>query len=175
MQTQEEEQIIWRGSPSQIVNVFPIIFGILAFIALLVVIMYAWEQFGLANYQYATSIASLVLVLPLLYILQKWLAVKYEIHEVTNKRIKIRKSIVNSGMRPAEMFRVKDVEPDIPWYLGMFGLGTVVIYTSDMSDPVIKIRAIKGAQELNDTIEKIAIMERRAQGVTEIDYDRVRA
>jgi membrane protein YdbS with pleckstrin-like domain len=161
------ESVIWSGRPSQLVNVIPFVFSIALCGALAVAMTRIGAVYDVSAHPYAQTI---LVCLPLLYAFSKWLAVRFEIKIVTTKRIKIRKSIWNSGMRPVQLFRVKDHDYDEPWYWKPFGLGTVTLQTSDHSDPTVRIHAIKRARELHDEIERLVVQERRGQGVQEIDY-----
>jgi membrane protein YdbS with pleckstrin-like domain len=160
------ESVIWTGRPSQLVNLGSVLISTGLCGALLVATEVVSEFNVIPEY----PLAYIMLGLLLIYLLYRWLLVRFEIKVVTTKRIKIRKSIWNSGMRPVQLFRVKDHDYDEPWYWKPFGLGTVTLQTSDHSDPIVKIRAIKRARELHDRIERLVVQERRDQGVQEIDY-----
>jgi len=133
-------------------------------------VLYLSSISSLTEYAYSDHVMTLIVCLPGIYSFYLWLLVQFEIKIITNRRIKIRKSIWNSGMRPTHLFRVKDQDYDLPWYWKPYGLGTVVFETSDSSDHFIHIRAIKNAKELHDRIERLVVSERKKHGVQEIDY-----
>lgn len=54
---------------------------------------------------------------------------------------------------------------------GKFGLGTVVLHTSDKTHPVIEMRAIADANELREKLRKIVAEARQKRGVREIDFE----
>lgn len=164
------ETEIWSGRPSQLVNLVPFLFSLFLFCGLGIAALIIWDLYDLSVYPHADRIAMTIVCLPLLYAVYKWMQVRFEIKIITSKRIKIRKSIWNSGMRPVQMFRVKDHDYDEPWYWKPFGLGSITLDTSDHSDPTVRIRAIRHARDLHDQIERLVVQERRAQGVQEIDY-----
>ena len=164
------ETDIWVGRPSQLVNLIPFLFSVVMFFVLAIGVMTAWSAYDLTPYPYAKDIAIAIVCLPIIYAVYKWLSVHFEIKVVTTKRVKIRKSIWNSGMRPVQLFRIKDHDYDEPWFWKPFGLGSVTLDTSDHSDPRVRFRAIKRARELHDQIECLVVSERRNQGVQEIDY-----
>ena len=164
---QEEE--IWEGNPSHILNVLPWIISVLIAVVavLLVIVLDVKRQIAPPYMDYAIWAAVGV---PLTYMIYRYLVIRYEYKQITDKRIKIRKSVWNSGMRPVQLFRIKDLDYDEPIYWKMFGLGNVTLITSDHSDPMVIIRAIRNARELHDLIQEAVTKERKEKGVQEIDY-----
>lgn len=61
-----------------------------------------------------------------------------------------------------ELYRVKDTKFYQPFFLRIFGLGNVVIMSSDTTTPISSIPAIKNAQNLREQIRQL-VEDRREQ------------
>jgi uncharacterized membrane protein YdbT with pleckstrin-like domain len=138
---QEEE--VWNGTPSQIVNLGTFIFCGVFF----------W------------------LVFPLFIILWKWLVVKNTKYELTNQRLRIRYGVLNKKTDELELYRVKDYKLDQPLFLRLFSLGNIVLETSDKSSPIVTIEAVPEAEQLREKL-RIHVEERRdSKRVREVDFE----
>ncbi|BAW79807.1 hypothetical conserved protein [Candidatus Nitrosoglobus terrae] len=139
-----EEKEIWSGTPSQIVNLSTFIICGLFF----------W------------------LIIPLFIILWQWLVVKNTQYELTTHRLKIRQGVINKKMDDLELYRVRDYSLEQPLLLRWFGLENIILQTSDRTDPVVIIRAVKNGEELQGKIrEAVEACRAKTQGVREVDVE----
>ncbi len=138
-----QENDIWSGTPSQVVN-----FG-----TFIVYGLFFW------------------LVFPLFAILWRWLATKNTKYELTNERLRTRYGILNKKMDELELYRVKDYKLENPFFLRMFSLGNIILETSDRSSPVVTINAIPNAEELREKIRNCVETRRDQKGVREVDFE----
>ena len=150
----DNEEVVWEGSPSQIVNLGGFIFWGLVFAAAgggLVL----WNA-GLKE-QYTPLIDQVVrysiyglLIVGVLNVLMSYLTVKCERTVITRNKIKEAKGITSIFRQElfCEMSEVSDIKSPPAGLMGLFGLSTLVLETKDADQPIIRIRAIRNRDEL---------------------------
>lgn len=139
-----EETTIFKGNPSQITNVG---FYILCFFLLPVFLV------GL-----------------ILFII-RYLQTKYTNYEITNERIIEKTGVLSRKTDETELYRVKDIRLDEPFFLRLFGLSTIYLVTSDKTSHIIKIHGVKNGQQLRNDIRKAVELRRDIKGVKERDFE----
>lgn len=132
------ETEIWSGSPSQVTNL-----GTFVVCALLTL-----TGFGA------------IVAIP--YAFWKYLVVKCQRYELTSQRLKYHSGVFNKTLDELELYRVRDTKFDQPFVQGLFGLGNVVLVSSDATSPVTTIRAVKEAGPLRERVREL-VEERRDQ------------
>jgi uncharacterized membrane protein YdbT with pleckstrin-like domain len=154
-----EEQIIYKGSPSLLTR-----FGSL-FLAALIVI-------GSAVGAALVSPWFLILAgLALVYAFAVVAVVKATQYEVTNQRIRFRTGLLTKRTDELECYRDKDTTLIEPFPNRAFGLGTIEILTFDASTPIQRLEAIKGARELREKLRNIVEECRDRKGVRLTEFD----
>ena len=136
-----EEKLIWSGTPSQVLNIPTFVICGLLF----------W------------------LVVPLFVLLWQWLVLKMTKYELTTERLRTRHGVLNKKLDELELYRVRDYKLDQPIWLRIFGLGNILLYTSDLSNPVITIRAIPDSEPVREQIRLHVEACRIRKGVRDID------
>jgi len=137
------EKPLWKGTPSQVIN-FP-----------------AFVLCGLLFW----------LVIPIFIIVWKWLVVRSTEYELTTERLKTRHGVLNKTMDDLELYRVRDFKLEKPIFLRIFGLGNIVLQTSDRSHPVVTVRAIPNGEQLREQIRNSVEECRVRKGVREVDVE----
>lgn len=138
-----EEKDVWFGTPSQVLNLGTfIVCGLLFF-----------------------------LVIPLFVALWRWLEVKYTKYELTTQRLRTRYGVLNRKTDELELYRVRDYQLVEPFFLRLFSLGNVVLRTSDRSNPVVTIKAVKNGEELREKLRQYVEECRTHKGVRELDVE----
>jgi hypothetical protein len=150
----DNEEVVWEGSPSQIVNLGSFIFWGLVFAAAGVGLV-LWNT-GLKA-QYTPLIDQVVrysiyglLIVGVLNVLMSYLTVKCERTVITRNKIKEAKGITSIFRQElfCEMSEVSDIKSPPAGLMGLFGLSTLVLETKDADQPIIRIRAIRNRDEL---------------------------
>jgi hypothetical protein len=150
----DNEEVVWEGSPSQIVNLGGFIFWGLVFAAAGVGLV-LWNA-GLRE-QYTPLIDQVVrysiyglLIVGVLNVLMSYLTVKCERTVITRNKIKEAKGITSIFRQElfCEMSEVSDIKSPPAGLMGLFGLSTLVLETKDSDQPIIRIRAIRNRDEL---------------------------
>ena len=135
-----QEQAVWSGTPSQVINLGTYVLCILFF----------W------------------LVIPVFIMLWKWLIVRNTQYELTTQRLRLRTGVLNKESSALELYRVKDFTVDQPLFLRFFSVANIILETSDKSHPTVAIRAVHDAEALANTIRENVETMRRGR-VREMD------
>lgn len=106
----------------------------------------------------------------------KWfgLPICFTTYTVEEEKINIRRGLFNISEDDAYMYKIQDVKLTQSLVERLFGLGTVVCYTGDTTDPVLKLVHIKNSKEMKEYILKTseeARIKRRTVNMLDIDSD----
>lgn len=132
------EEHAWSGSPSQVLNT-----GTFVVCGLL-------------------SLTVILAIAAIPYAIWHWLVVKNTKYELTTQRLKTHTGVLSKNTEEMELYRVKDLKLEQPWYLRLFGLSNVALISSDTTTPATTIRAVPDAQGLREKIRAL-VEERRDQ------------
>jgi uncharacterized membrane protein YdbT with pleckstrin-like domain len=138
-----EEQALWRGTPSHWVNLPWTIVWLLLF----------W------------------LVVPLFILLWQWLVIRNTVYELSSERLRLRRGVLNKHLDEVELYRVRDYKLEQPFFLRLFGLGNIIMHTSDRSHPVVRLRAIRDGEQLYERLRAAVEDCRARKGVRELDVE----
>lgn len=154
------EEILWKGSPSQVLNLGKYAIALALAVGIGIVGMFPGLQ-----------LAWIALVLPLGWALWIFVETRATRHELTTERIRLCSGVFNQQMDDVELYRVKDTSMERPFWYRVFGLSTLIIETSDRSQPRIKIKAVHRGDELRETLRKQVEFWRDKKRVREVDFD----
>lgn len=153
-----EEVSLWKGSSSQWLNLGP--FAVAAVVAV-----------GIAIGSLFVPPGFIALILPLSYMIWKYLVVRTSIFELTTERLRITTGILNQKIDEIELYRVKDSQIVRPWWMRLTGLASMVMETSDRSMPTLIIPAIPGGAEIRELLRKQVELQRDRKRVREMDFE----
>jgi uncharacterized membrane protein YdbT with pleckstrin-like domain len=85
-------------------------------------------------------------------ILWKYLVVKNQVYELTNQRLKMHSGVLSKRIEELELYRVRDTQFEQPFFLRLFGLGNVILLTTDTTSPEVIVPAIPNAQAIREQI-----------------------
>jgi uncharacterized membrane protein YdbT with pleckstrin-like domain len=151
------EQTIWEGSSSQVLNLSTYFSCLLIIIILGVV--------GSAFNPLAYWLISIVVV----YAIWSYLTISSQHYKLTNERIILQRGILNRVTDELELYRVKDHRLEQPLFLRMLGLGNIILITSDQLNHEVYMVALKDSQKLREDIRRLVEERRRTRGVRELD------
>jgi len=137
----ESEQTICEVSPSQILNLRPFLFSILAIAAIVTAAVLTGENLIL-----------LALIIPVGYAIWKYLEIRYTRLKITSERIIIREGVLNKKTNETELYRVRDSSIEEPFFYRIFGCGNIMIYTTDEAEATLKLGAYRKPHWLKDQI-----------------------
>lgn len=154
------EEVLWKGSPSQVLNLGKYLVAFVLVVGITLVGLIPGFQLALAG-----------LILPLGWALWTFVETKSVRHELTTERIRMSSGIFNQKLDDVELYRVKDTSMERPFWYRVFGLSTLIIETSDRSQPRIEIKAVHNGDELRETLRKQVEFWRDKKRVREVDFD----
>jgi uncharacterized membrane protein YdbT with pleckstrin-like domain len=137
----EEEKVICELSPSQLLNLRPFLFSMIA-IAVIITLAILTD----------TPMVYWLMVIPLGYALWKWLEIRSVKLKITDQRIIMRSGVLNKITNETELYRVRDSSIEEPFFYRMFGCGNISIYTTDEAEATLKLTAYKKPHWLKDQV-----------------------
>lgn len=162
LRTMTEESSLWKGSPSQWLNLGPFTAALIAAAAI-----------GLGAFFFPPG--AIALILPLGYIIWRFLLVRSRVFELTSQRIRVTTGIINQKVDEIELYRVKDTQTFRTWWMRLTGLASIHLQTSDLSTPDLVIPAIAGGVEFREQLRHLVEAERDRKRVRETDIDNMSA
>ena len=155
-----EENNLWKGSPSQWLNLGPFTVAILLTVGICIGGVFFPPAFAL-------------LVVPVVYAIWKYLVVRMEVFELTNERLRITRGVINQKIDEIELYRVKDTAMIRIWWMRLAGLSSIQMETSDRTMPKLVIPAIRDGIEMRELLRKQVELQRDKKRVREMDFDDV--
>jgi uncharacterized membrane protein YdbT with pleckstrin-like domain len=146
MSDMSQEQTLFRGSPSAVINLGTFVFCGLVLVASLAFAFIVPPPFNLVLLGLA--------VVALAYAAVQWLLIKVRVYEVTTERIRMTNGIFTRRTDELELYRVKDTTLIEPLLLRMFSLGDIELTTHDVSTPVLRLEAVRNARALREELRK---------------------
>ena len=90
---------------------------------------------------------------------------KYAINE---DRLFVEKGLLNTNQEEVILYRVRDISLHISLFQRIFGVGSVIVQSSDRSTPVLTLKNVKAPREvkemLHQQVEKVKIQRRLRVG-----------
>ena len=139
----EAEQTVWTGRSSQVTNL------------------------GL----YLVCFLTCWLVVPVFIAIWKWLDLRSAVYELTTERLKQTRGIFSKRVDELELYRVKDIAIEQPFFLRLFSLANIILDTSDKTTPRVVLKGISQAEDLSNKIRQQVEIQRQRKRVREIDMD----
>jgi uncharacterized membrane protein YdbT with pleckstrin-like domain len=112
-----------------------------------------------------------LLVIPVGFILARYIRTRCKVYELTNERIKITEGVFSKVTDTLELYRVKDIETRQPFFYRLGGVENVQLNTSDASTPFVLLDAVPSRVGLGDQIRNQVETIRQQKGVREIDIE----
>lgn len=141
----ESEKTIYQASPSHLLNLSAYI------VCLLVSVAIAAAAILLENYYIL-----LLLLLPAIYMLVKWLTIRSTRLTLTDQRIIVSEGIFNKVTHETELYRVRDTTVVEPFFYRLFGLGTIIVYTTDEATATHTFKAYEHPHWVKDQIRNFS-------------------
>ena len=89
------------------------------------------------------------------------LPLSFTTYRIEEEKVNIRKGLLRTVEDDTLMYRIQDVKLVTGFLERIFRLGTVVCYSSDVTDPMLELKHIRRAREIKDYILKTSENERR--------------
>ena len=105
-------------------------------------------------------------LLNLAYQILRVYCIRYEIHA---EELRYYSGIFRRKHEFIENYRIKDYRVESPLIYRLFGLGSLIIYTSDKTTPVFRLDAIRNPEEKQIILRGLVELSRREKHVFEVD------
>ena len=119
------EKILWQGKSSQMTNFWIYLVCILADVLILIFYFIIVEQI---DFPYLYIILLVALAIPLIIMIWKWLQVYFRKYQLTDERLKVREGILSVRIDETELFRIKDLALEKPFWLRIFRLSDILFH-----------------------------------------------
>lgn len=171
-----EEKEIWAGKPSQYIN-FDTYSRCIFIILLSIPVKQGWSKIEFfQDFHQNDSVVlayklllAAIIIAPMIWAFFAWLSVHCRSYRLTTQRLSETYGILNKVTEDLELYRVKDSTTLKPFSLRMFGLGNIVLMTSDKSTPVVLMEGMRDVDKLQTIVRKYVEIMRTHKGVREID------
>ena len=157
-QSNQEEQIVWRGTSSQLLNFRQYAVVVIVIIACILLAAH-----------FANNFLLLPGLIALFYGLYRFFIIRSASYTLTNQRIIRRSGVFNRTTFEIELYRVKDVHLYEPLQLRLFRLGTISLISSQRSTQIFELTAIKDATAIREQLRHLVERRRNEKGVGEYD------
>jgi uncharacterized membrane protein YdbT with pleckstrin-like domain len=164
------EETVWCGSSSQIKNLGLFVVAILACGIVFLIFALVWGNATPSVRAVSPHILWLAIV-PIFIALARYLQTKSKVYELTTERLKTTEGVFSKVTDTLELYRVKDLETQQPFWSRMCGIENVRINTSDLSTPFVVIEAVPIVLGLGDKIRNAVENVRMQKRVREIDIE----
>jgi uncharacterized membrane protein YdbT with pleckstrin-like domain len=161
-QTSVVKQVIFHGTPSQVINLPAVVKG---FVVL--VLIGAIDVSASAHYPVNGLVVFAQVVAVLAGVALPFVKTAFTEIIIDSECITWRQGILTRRVSSLELCRIQDVTSVHPWWQRLFGVGFVVVMTSDCYRPDWRLPGMKDAQRLRNELNQAAIALRDLKGIRE--------
>jgi uncharacterized membrane protein YdbT with pleckstrin-like domain len=162
------EEMVWRGTSSQVKNASVFSFCGLFLCALIVLFAILWRNESTREFSPYIFTPAIV---PIFIALARFLQTKNKVYELTSERLKITEGVFNKITNALELYRVKDLETHQPFWKRLLAVEDVHINTTDASSPFVLVDAVPQKLGLADKIRNAVENVRMQKRVRELDIE----
>lgn len=155
-----EEDIIWTGHPSQLLNFWTHFISVLLVLGIIVGALIS-----------GFYLLAVLVIFPIAWSVWKYLTIRCRVFQLTSERLRLFEGVLNQDIGEVELYRVKDTNISRPLLLRIFGLSTIVADTSDRTHPVVTLEAVKDGVNVRELLRKQVELLRDKKRVREVDFD----
>ena len=146
----DPEITVHECHPSQIVNLKSFVLAFLGLAAIITVTILTGK-----------NILLLLLLVPVGYAFWKWLEVKSTKLTLTDQRLIVRSGVFTKITNETELYRVRDTSIEEPFFYRLFGVGNVIIYSTDEAEGKLHFNAYNKPHWIKDQIRNNAEISRQ--------------
>ena len=141
----EPEVTVHQCTPSQIVNLKSFVFAGLLAVGIVVLAIVT-----------DTPVLYALLLLPIAWAFWKWLEVQSTKFTLTDQRLIVSNGIFTKRTNETELYRVRDTSIEEPFFYRMFGVGNVIIFSTDEAEGKLHFNAYSKPHWIKDQIRNNA-------------------
>lgn len=110
-----------------------------------------------------------LLVVPIPWAIWRWMVTRSTVYTLTDQRLSIRRGVFTRVTEDLELYRVRDTRLEQTFFERMFGLGEVILFTSDASTPEIHLPWLNNAESLRESVRRLSEARRDAKRVRTLE------
>ena len=115
--------------------------------------------------------ASCLLVIPIPWAIWSMLKVKCRVYTLTTERLLIDEGVINKKQDTLELYRIRDLQVQQPFWQRLFGLEDIHLIATDMTTESVVLDYIPTNLNLRDKFRAQVEECRRKKGVREVGID----
>ena len=161
-----DEEELWRGQPSQVLNYGIYLFWVIVLIVTLIVVYIAMSGDPLL---WSALIFGGVTLVALIQVAVAYFHLHTIKYVVTTQRVRVISGIFSKDIQEIELFRVKDTMAHQSFGLRLFGLGTITVVSGDERNPRLVLQGVPDALQLRERLRQEVMTLRQRFGVRELD------
>jgi membrane protein YdbS with pleckstrin-like domain len=154
------EEELWRGHPSQVLNLK--LYTVWSLILLGVL-------FAVAVRLDLWPVPVVLVFVALIHIAWRNLRLRSIEYVVTTQRVRVVSGLFSKNIQEIELFRVKDTMVQQGFIPRLFGLGTITVVSGDERNPRLVLLGLPHAIELRERLRQEIMTLRQRYGVREMD------
>ena len=137
----EPEKTIHQTCPSQIRNLQAYTICLVLIAAIIIAAILA-----------ENNLILIALVIPVVYAFWKWLEIKTTKLTITDERLIVSEGVLNKTTNETELYRVRDTTIEEPFFYRIFGLGNIIVFTTDEASATHRFTAYRKPHWVKDQI-----------------------
>jgi membrane protein YdbS with pleckstrin-like domain len=153
------EETLWRGTPSAVVLLGPLIVIVIAAVAIQLLAHFAANRAPEASERiltigwWATAIVAIILIIR---VLMSLLRIRGTLYTITSQRVMIERGLVSKSLSEIDLRYVDDTQFQQGVLDRILGIGNVTLISSDKSTPTYTLRGVPDPRNLRETIRSNA-------------------
>lgn len=159
-----DENTIRTTTPSQLVNIKQYLLVGVSIAIIIIINVVAYVGHDLLSIWLVLPV-----IVPMAWAFWCYLVVKNTQYKLTPERLLLKTGVINLVHNEVELYRIKKHILEQPWYLRLFGLGNLVLGSSDKTETIIVLTAIHHGQQWQADIRNYAEICRQKRRVSELD------
>jgi membrane protein YdbS with pleckstrin-like domain len=159
-----EEEELWSGHPSQVLNLH-----IYLFWAVILVVTLGASFLFADNAMWALAIFGIVALVALGQSAWAYFHLRTVEYIITTQRVRVISGLLSKDVQEIELFRVKDTSARQSFLLRLFGLGTITVLSGDEGHPRLVLDGVPRALEMRERLRQEVLTLRQRFGVRELD------
>jgi len=166
------EQLIYKGPISRIALVKHAFFFVLL-MGVAAAIYFAGSKFtsGIPEIdRFVPYIAAALVVLTSVAFLRRWIMWRSMVYTVTGARIEYEYGVFSKNVQNMDLWRVDDIAFKQGLIGRILGIGTIVVKSSDQSDPILRLGPLANARAVYDVLKKAQAVADRKGRVMHIEH-----
>jgi uncharacterized membrane protein YdbT with pleckstrin-like domain len=169
-----QKTVYIKTRSSQIINLETFVLSLLAILVIILMndmlkeylpVPFISKEISVHLYRFPAYLSALVMI-NLIYQVLRVYCIRYEIDA---EELRLSFGIFRRKHEYVETYRIKDYRVEKPFTYRFFGLGNLIIYTSDQTTPIIRLDAIKEPEEKYKILRGLVELSRREKHVFEVD------